>query len=81
MTTGPDEEEEVGVAFERTEDGSVIASDLETGLARSGETRTDAMAALAEALERHEGEEPVEDEDETGSGPGLHPDGLDSWCR
>lgn len=44
-----------GVEFYYESDGSVTAKDLETGLARGGETRADALAQLAEVLELHEG--------------------------
>lgn len=41
---------EVGVVFVDEEDGTVTARDLETGLARGGETRAAALARLAEVL-------------------------------
>ncbi len=47
---GPD-----GVEFVREDDGTVTARDLETGLARGGESRAEALAHLAEVLELHEG--------------------------
>lgn len=48
-------EEPEGVEFVREEDGSVTARDLETGLARGGETRSAALAQLAEVLALEEG--------------------------
>lgn len=54
-----------GVEFIREDDGSITARDLETGLARGGETRAEALAQLAEVLELHEGNgESIEDPDE-----------------
>jgi predicted RNase H-like HicB family nuclease len=44
-----------GVVFIREDDGSVTAEDLETGLARGGDTRAEALAQLAEVLALHEG--------------------------
>lgn len=53
-----------GVEFVREEDGTITARDLETGLARGGETRAEALAQLAEVLELHEGGgEPIDDPD------------------
>jgi hypothetical protein len=54
-----------GVEFIREDDGSVTARDLETGLARGGETRAEALAQLAEVLRLEAGGgEPVDDPDE-----------------
>lgn len=54
-----------GVEFFREDDGSITARDLETGLARGGDTRAEALAQLAEVLELHEGGgEPIENPDE-----------------
>lgn len=64
MTAG-DEADEDGVVFIQEEDGTVTAKDLETGLARGGETRAEALAQLAEVLELEEGGgEPIENPDE-----------------
>lgn len=53
-----------GVEFVHEDDGSITAIDLETGLARGGGTRAEALAQLAEVLELHEGGgEPVTDAD------------------
>ena len=47
-----------GVEFVREDDGSITARDLETGLARGGDTRAQALTQLAEvlALEAGDGE-------------------------
>ncbi|WP_459193084.1 type II toxin-antitoxin system HicB family antitoxin [Halosimplex sp. J119] len=57
---GPD-----GIEFVREDDGTITARDLETGLARGGDSRAEALAQLAEVLELHEGGgEPIENPDE-----------------
>ncbi|AXR77199.1 type II toxin-antitoxin system HicB family antitoxin [Natrarchaeobaculum sulfurireducens] len=54
-----------GVEFYYESDGSVTAKDIETGLARGGETRAEALAQLAEVLELHEGGgEPIDNAEE-----------------
>jgi len=47
-----------GIEFVREDDGSITARDLETGLARGGNTRAQALTQLAEvlALEAGDGE-------------------------
>lgn len=61
-STARDAPDEEGVIFIREDDGSVTAKDLETGLARGGETRAEALRSLSEVLELHEGGgEPIED--------------------
>ena len=47
-----------GIEFVREDDGSITARDLETGLARGGDTRAQALTQLAEvlALEAGDGE-------------------------
>ena len=67
-----------GVVFIREDDGSVTAKDLETGLARGGDTRAEALAQLAEVLALHEGDgEPIEDSDAfLREELGLDPEGL-----
>jgi hypothetical protein len=53
-----------GVEFIHEDDGSVTARDLETGLARGGDSKADALAQLAEVLALHDGEgEPIDDPD------------------
>ncbi len=52
------------VKFVVEDDGSITARDLETGLARGGDTKSEALAQLAEVLELHEnGGEPITDPD------------------
>jgi hypothetical protein len=59
-----DDSSEEGVEFIHEEDGRITARDLETGVASFGETKTEALHMLAEALELHEGSgESVTDED------------------
>jgi hypothetical protein len=59
-----DDSSEEGVEFIHEEDGRITARDLETGVASFGETKTEALHMLAEALELHDGGgEPVTDED------------------
>jgi hypothetical protein len=59
-----DEPPEEGVEFIHEDDGKITARDLETGVASFGETKTEALRMLAEALELHEGSgEPVTDEE------------------
>jgi hypothetical protein len=59
-----DDSSEEGVEFIHGEDERITARDLETGVASFGETKTEALHMLAEALELHEGGgEPVTDED------------------
>ncbi|WP_254861741.1 type II toxin-antitoxin system HicB family antitoxin [Halovivax gelatinilyticus] len=60
-TQGNDAE---GVEFYYESDGTVTAKDLETGLARGGDTRAEALTQLAEVIQLHEGEgEPIDDPD------------------
>jgi hypothetical protein len=59
-----DEPPEEGVEFIHEDDGKITARDLETGVASFGETKTEALRMLVEALELHEGSgEPVTDEE------------------
>ena len=68
-------EESDGVEFIHESDGSITARDTETGLARGGETRAEALSQLAEvlALENDEGE-PIDDEDAFLEELGIDPD-------
>lgn len=51
-----------GVEFIREDDGSVTARDIETGLARGGDIRAEALAQLAEVLRLEDGGgEPIDD--------------------
>lgn len=64
MSTGlrRDDAEE-GVEFIHEDDGSITAVDIETNVASFGDTKSEALAMLADALSLHEGGgEPVEDE-------------------
>lgn len=64
MASATRDDEPEGVVFVREGDGSITAKDLETGLARGGATRAEALAQLAEVLELHEGDgEPIDDPD------------------
>jgi hypothetical protein len=59
-----EEPPEDGVEFVHEDDGRITARDLETGVASYGETKTEALRMLAEALELHEGGgEPVTEAD------------------
>jgi len=62
--TKDESEDSGGVEFIHESDGSITARDLETGLARGGDTRAEALSQLAEvlALENGEGER-IDDED------------------
>jgi predicted RNase H-like HicB family nuclease len=52
------------VIFIREDDGSITATDPETGLARGGDTRAEALRYLSEVIELHEGGgEPIDDPD------------------
>ncbi|MHC3438482.1 type II toxin-antitoxin system HicB family antitoxin [Natrialbaceae archaeon A-gly3] len=65
MASATRDDRNEGVEFYYESDGTVTAKDLETGLARGGETRAEALAQLAEVLELHEdGGEPIDDPDE-----------------
>ena len=62
-STSRDEKRE-GVEFIHEDDGSVTARDLETGLARGGDTRAEALAQLAEVLRLEAGGgTPIDDPD------------------
>ena len=65
-----------GVEFIQEDDGRITARDIETGVASYGETKAEALAMLAEALELHAGGgEPVTDDDLREFG--LDPDDVD----
>jgi len=72
-----DTHEKLGsVEFSHEPDGSITARDTETGLARGGYTRAEALSQLAEVLALHQGEgEPVTDDDLREFG--LDPEGVD----
>lgn len=59
-----DHDETEGILFHREDDGSITAEDLETGLARGGDTRAEALAQLAEVLALHDDDgERIDDPD------------------
>jgi predicted RNase H-like HicB family nuclease len=59
-----DDPPEEGVEFIHEDDGRITARDLETGVASFGDTKTEALHKLAEALELHAGGgHPVTDDD------------------
>lgn len=63
------------MVFEREDDGSIRATDLETRLARGGDIRAQALAQLAEVLELEAGGgEPVTGEDLKQMGPDAEGD-------
>ena len=64
MASATRENQSEGVEFIHEDDGRITARDIETGVASYGETKAEALAMLAEALELHAGGgEPVSDED------------------
>jgi len=66
-----------GVEFIQEDDGRITVRDIETGVASYGETKAEALAMLAEALELHAGGgEPVSDDDLRELG--LDPDDVDT---
>lgn len=72
MSATTDESREFGVEFIHEDDGRITARDIETGVASYGETKAEALAMLAEALELHDREGgTITDEDlrEFGLGP------------
>ena len=72
MGATADDRREAGVEFIHEDDGRITARDIETGVASYGETKAEALAMLAEALELHDREGgTVSDED-------LRELGLDS---
>jgi predicted RNase H-like HicB family nuclease len=72
-----DRDESEGVVFIHEEDGRITATDIETGVASFGDTKSEALRMLAEALELHEGGgDPVTDDDLREWG--LDPDDFDT---
>jgi predicted RNase H-like HicB family nuclease len=66
---GPD-----GIEFIREDDGTITARDLETGLARGGDTRAEALTQLAEVLALEAGDgEPIDNPDEFLQNSGVNP--------
>jgi len=57
------------------EEHLVTATDIETGVAASGDSKSDALSELADALALHEGEgAPIADEDAFFEEIGIDPD-------
>lgn len=55
---------DTGVEYIYEDDGRITARDVESGIASDGQTKSEALAMLAEALELHAGGgEPVTDDD------------------
>lgn len=76
-STTRDEGDGEGVRFVHEDDGRITAVDEETGVASFGETKSEALRMLAEALELHEGGgDTVSDDDlrEMGVDPATIPD-------
>lgn len=64
-----------GVEFIHESDDSITARDTETGLARGGDTRAEALSQLADVLALENGEgEPIDDEDAFLEELGIDPD-------
>lgn len=64
MTGTTRDGDDAGVDFVREYDGSITAIDRETGVARGGETKAQALRMLADVCALHAGAgEPVEDPD------------------
>ncbi len=77
MSSTAEDRPEEGVEF-TYEDDLVTARDIETGVASCGESKSEALAMLAEALHLHEGGgEPIEDEGEFLRGIGIEPGEVD----
>lgn len=78
MSTTAEDRFEAGVEFTVDEAGLITARDLESGVASCGESKAEALAMLAEALELHEGGgEPIEDEAAFLRDIGIDPDEID----
>lgn len=77
MASASDDGTGGGIRFTREADGSVTATDEDTGLAAGGDSRADALANLAETLTLHEGGgDPIEDVDAWLRDHGIDPDDL-----
>ena len=67
-----------GIEFIREDDGTITARDLETGLARGGNTRSEALSQLAEVLALEAGEgDSIEDPNAFLQALGVDPDTED----
>jgi predicted RNase H-like HicB family nuclease len=67
-TRNPDDVDNVTLTIE---DGWYVARDEETGITSQGETRPEALANLADALELHERPVPDEEDIDPSSAPWL----------
>lgn len=77
MSSTAEDGRDEGVEFTYEEE-LVTARDIETGVASSGKSKSEALAMLAEALALHEGGgEPIEDETEFLRDIGIDPDDID----
>lgn len=77
--TRDDHNEPGNVEFSRESDGTITARDTETGLARGGDTRAEALSQLAEVLALENGEgELIEDEDAFLEELGLDPEEINA---
>ncbi|GAA0283762.1 type II toxin-antitoxin system HicB family antitoxin [Halobacterium noricense] len=87
MASASRDPDEDGVHFVHEDDGSVTAVDEETGLARGGDTKSDALSQLADALALHEDRgDPIEDSDaflrdELGIEPSERTDDLPEFLQ
>lgn len=78
MSTTTKDRRDIGVEFTVDDAGLVTATDIETGVASCGDTKAEALAMLAEALELPAGGgEPIEDESAFLEEIGLDPDEID----
>ena len=74
-STTRDRDESEGVVFIHEEDGSITAKDIGTGVASFGETESEALRQLADALDAHFGRgESVDDPEKYLSGLGVEAD-------
>lgn len=79
VRTTVEDRREAGVEFTYDDAGLVTARDLESGVASCGESKAEALAMLAEALELHEGGgEPIEDEAAFLHDLGIDPEEIDT---
>jgi hypothetical protein len=70
-----DDGDSEGIEFIHEDDGSITAHDLETGLARGGDSKADALAQLAEVLALHDGDgDPIDDPDAFLEAIGVDPE-------
>mgnify|MGYP002762136364 CR=1 FL=1 len=63
--------DDIGDVTLTLEDGRYVATDEDTGVASQGETKAEALANLADALELHERPVPEEEDIDPSSAPWL----------